>query len=337
MPVNARPALDPSTGLVAKARTDVPARTGLSLHAGFFFTSKGDLNKMLLELEDVDLAQPEVSEEELAPITRASKAEREAAKKLTQHQARFLVDLYYQTQRNRIAAAAQIREAAKAAENPAAFTPVFTDQYTIEKKIATQLGLWAAASTLGRWAQSICGIGPVMSAGLMAHIDIKKAGCCSGIWRFAGLDPSLVWGKGQKRPFNMRLKTLCAFKIGESFVKVQNRPADFYGHLFAAFKTELVAKNDAGGFAALATTALQKKKYGAETVARAAYESGKLPAAHVHAMARRRTVKLFLSHYYEVAYEIEFGQQPPQPYAFAHLGHVHKIAPPNWPLAAKAA
>lgn len=56
---------------------------------------------------------------------------------------------------------------------------------------------------------SIHGIGPVISAGLLAHIDIHRAVTVGHIWRFAGLDPSVKWLKKTKRPWNAGLKVLC--------------------------------------------------------------------------------------------------------------------------------
>ena len=41
------------------------------------------------------------------------------------------------------------------------------------------------------------------------------------------------WEEGKKRPWNAFLKTLLAFKIGKSFVKVKNRPDAYYGQAFA--------------------------------------------------------------------------------------------------------
>src|SRR5258708_8365225 len=62
-----------------------------------------------------------------------------------------------------------------------------------------------------------------------------------------------------------------------------------------------------------------------------------LRPAHIHARARRYAVRMFLSHLHQVWYEIEYGRPAPRPYAVEHLGHVHVIKPPNWPLQNKAA
>jgi hypothetical protein len=326
----------------------------------------------------------------------------------------------------------------------------------------------------------------VIAAGLLAQIDFEKATTAGKIWRFAGLDPTVKWEKGKKRPWNADLKTLC-YKIGECFVKVQGNPNDFYGAYFRRFKDEEWAHNIAGDYVAAATAAMAAKKFGrdtdalkwysgkisvAEAIKRAkrseqpiaesesngreqpmnesesilceqpsemsesirqeqpcrtsesksceqpqsssesstgeqpgtASESNEaehphspsettageqpgtasesmsweqplsvsesktreqpqdrsesikseqpgakseskrgeqpiarercqpmLPPAHIHARARRRTVKLFLSHYFTVGFELHYGRKAPSPYVIEHMGHVDEVPPPNWP------
>ena len=46
---------------------------------------------------------------------------------------------------------------------------------TLENQIRAALGEYAQKFVAGRWAQSIVGIGPVISAGLLCHIDIERA------------------------------------------------------------------------------------------------------------------------------------------------------------------
>jgi hypothetical protein len=179
---------------------------------------------------------------------------------------------------------------------------------------------------------SIVGIGPVIAAGMLAHIDITKAPTVGHIWRFAGLDPTLKWEKGQKRPWNAELKTLC-WKLGESFVKSSGHEASFYGPIYATRKKLETERNEAGAFAEQAAAALAAKRYRADTVARQAYEAGKLPPARIHLRATRYAVKLFLSHLHHVWYEVEFRMPPPKPFVISHMGHVDYIPPPNWPMA----
>jgi hypothetical protein len=202
---------------------------------------------------------------------------------------------------------------------------------TLEAQIKAALGKYSQASVVGRWAESICGIGPVLSAGLLAHLDIEKAPTVGHIWRFAGLDPTVTWNKKEKRPWNSSLKTL-TWKIGESFVKVSGNDADVYGKIYQERKALEIARNEAGAFAGQAAAALSAKKYRDDTTAKKSYEAGQLPPGHIHARAKRYAVKLFLAHWHAVAYRDHFNADAPKPYALTMLGHAHEIVCPNWPF-----
>jgi hypothetical protein len=204
---------------------------------------------------------------------------------------------------------------------------------TLENQIKRALEKYVAAHPVGEWLMSIHGIGPVISAGLLAHIDIRKAPSVGHIWRFAGLDPTTKWEKKTKRPWNAQLKVLC-WKAGESFVKFHNADACYYGKVWKAQKEMYVARNEAGQNAERAAQILSEKNFKKDTDAYAAYSVGKFPPAHVHAMARRYAVKLFLAHLHEEMYRRILKQEPPLPYPIAHLGHVDYIAPPSSSAAA---
>lgn len=256
-------------------------------------------------------------------IIKLHKAERKAAAVLGTAEVRYLVDQYYQIQEQRKAAANQTR-AQVDSDEPFDFHSWLTEQFiSLERQVKGVLDEYSAADPLGAAVREVVGIGPVIAAGLLAHIDIAKARTAGAIWRFAGLDPTSTWGKGQKRPWNAKLKTLC-YKAGESFVKFQNNPDCEYGKLFRAKRDELGASNDAGAFAEYAADILTKKKLGKTTTAFKAYSAGKLPDAHLHARARRWVVKLFLSDYHCAAYRIILREEPPNPYVLEHLpGHEH--------------
>ena len=253
------------------------------------------------------------------------------ASRMGAQEVRYLVDTYYQMQDRRKASANQER-ALDEANEPIALTDFFValDSFS-ERKIKQMLQAYAEGKQDATWAMSIRGIGPVIAAGLAAHIDITQAPTVGHIWRFAGLDPTLEWNKGQKRPFNAKLKVLC-WKVGESFVKVKNHDEDIYGKIYDLRKRLEEERNDAGQFAEQAKAKLEKFKIGKDTEAYKAYSIGKLPPAHIHARAKRYAVKLFLAHYHHVAYEVQYGEAPPKPYVIEQLGHAHYMAPPNWPM-----
>lgn len=256
-------------------------------------------------------------------VQRLSRDLRASAKTLTDKEARYLVDAYYQMQEDRIRDDAQIRSMG---DEPHAVISYLSAQHaTLEQQIKAALDRYSAAQPIGEWARATVGIGPVIAAGLIAHIDIHKAPTVSHIWRFAGLDPTVTWERGQKRPWNASLKVLC-WKIGESFVKVSGREDAHYGRVYVDHKAKLTAANEAGAFAEQCKAILAGKKWRGDTVAKAAYEAGKLPLGHVHARAKRYAVKLFLSHLHARWRELE-GLPVPTPYSIAHQNHAHHIAP----------
>lgn len=268
---------------------------------------------------------------DLEPIERLNRDLVRAMSDIGVDEARYLVDSYYQIQDYRKASNNQGRALEKSEEPHAVVGWLGSQMDAVEGQLKRALGEWASQQPAGVWAQSIVGIGPVLSAGLLAHIDIVKAPTVGHIWRFAGLDPTVKWDKGQKRPWNAALKVLC-WKIGESFVKVSGNERNVYGKVYLARKARETEMNDALAFSDQAERKLATTRIGKDTEAYKAYSVGKLPPAHIHARAERYATKLFLAHFHHVAYETAFGIPPPKPYMIEHGGHAHFIAPPNWPM-----
>jgi hypothetical protein len=398
----------------------------------------------------IELATPDDDDSALAAMAKLSADLKKASRELTHGQARYAVDTYYQLQHLRIGAAHQ-SEAAKKAQEPTGFLNWFGPlSKKLEAVMKGALNEYSDSVTVGRWSKSIVGIGPVIAAGLIAHIDITRAHTAGAIWRYAGLDNTLAWlgkdgakemvderwdddlspeqnlftiatflkrrpdslilmakkdkkcpiCKGQgyifrnqktgdvmrsiepedetkksvkedkktakktieevvaprgwtkevcpdvipgevtkasatsalaKRPWNGGLKTLM-WKIGESFVKFQNNRDDIYGKVYQERKALEQQRNSEFMFRPQAMTILASKNYKRDTAAKAAYERGQLPDAHIHARSKRYAVKLFISHWHHVAYESHYNMAPPKPYVIAHGGHTHFLAPPNWPM-----
>jgi hypothetical protein len=263
----------------------------------------------------------------LEPLLKLAKEVRAAGALIDRDQARFLVDLYYRLQEHRIALGGQERSLV-GREAPTDVVHHFGEQMgALERQMVGVLDPFTHASEVGRWSRAQVGVGPIIAAGFLAHIDIELCPTVGHIWRFAGLDPTVRWNKGEKRPWNADLKVLC-WKLGDSFVKFHNKPECFYGNIYAERKTREVAKNLAGDFAAQAAETLERKRI-TDKATRARYEDGKLPDGRIDLRARRYAVKLFLSHWHHVAYVERFGMEPPLPYPIAHMGHAHMINPPN--------
>lgn len=268
----------------------------------------------------------------LESVHRLSKDIKQAATTLSTEEARYLVDTYYQMQRDRIRSDNQVRSLGATDEPHATLSWLSDNTGLLERNVKSALDAYGDAHLVGRWSKSIVGIGPVISAGLLANIDIAKAPTVGHIWRFAGLDPTVSWDKGKKRPWNASLKTL-TWKLGESFVKVSGLEDDVYGKLYLGRKAYEVERNDRGELADQAAAKLAKFKIDKATDAYKAYVSGRLPPGHVHARAKRWAVKLFLAHWQQVAFRDRYGVDAPKPYILTREGgHAHEIACPNWPF-----
>lgn len=252
-----------------------------------------------------------------------------ASSELGPNEIRYIVDLYYQIQDYRISSNNQAKALERSEEPNYLISSVKATFADIESDIKAVLTKWAKQRPEGEWLNSISGIGPVISAGLMSYLRCADYETVGHIWSYAGLLPEHRRRKGQRISWNPKVKTLC-WKIGESFVKVQNRDSDIYGQVYVARKALETERNERGEYAEQAKQILEEFNYERETATKAFYESGKLPPSHIHARAKRYAVKLFLSHYHHVCYELAHGKAPPYPYVIEHLGHVDYIAPPNF-------
>lgn len=288
-----------------------------------------------------------------------------AARLLGRREARYLTDRFYQVQDQRKTSANQIRSLG-GQEPSTVLSWVLENSRRLEANIERALGIFAREYKVGAWLQSITGIGPVISAGLLAHIELQPwqcslakadsdvkacteqephegAGCrrrtlmtAGHFHSFAGYNPNVKWEKGKKRPWNADLKCLL-FNAGECFIKFQNHQNDYYGKLYLKRKEYEIKRNEAGELREKAEAVLAEKKIGKSTEVYKHYSAGRLPPAHIHARARRWTVKIFLSHLHHAMYVDCFGTEPPMPYVFSkhhgeHWNHSHFIPLPNWPF-----
>ena len=281
--------------------------------------------------------QPQLQSDPIVPesfdfplYTRFNRDVRSLAAEMDQNSTRKLVDAYYTIQENRMAFSAQARELQSQGSPSELVEFLSYNLQLMEKSLKFPLESFADSTVAGKWALSQYGIGPVLAAGLCAHIDITKAPTAGSVWRYAGLDPTQKWEKGQKRPFNAELKTLC-WKIGQSFMKFHKRDECFYGQLYRQDKDRRVSKNEAGDYADFAKEILDTKNFKANQT-RATLETGILSDAQIDAQARRFAVKIFLSHYHAVAFQAHYGEPAPRPYIIAHGDHVHEIAIPGNPF-----
>jgi hypothetical protein len=245
--------------------------------------------------------------------------------------ARFLVDSYFIIQKHRVRTENQYGNYKRGqdkedAVNSGPIKWLADNFYDVENEIKKALAFYVSEHPIGEWMTSVYGIGPVISAGLLSHIDITKAKTAGDIWRFAGLDPTVKWEKGKKRPFNMRLKVICYY-AGSCFQKFSGRDQCYYGKIYAERRRYEIEKNERLEYKDQADELLKRVRK--NTVAYKFLSQGKLAPAHINMRAMRYAVKIFLSHLHEVWYTAVFNERPPKPYAISILGHAHYIPPPK--------
>jgi len=285
------------------------------------------------EVEPLEAPSPEI-------LDRLNRDLKTAATTLTQNEVRLIVDLYYQVQDFRIACKNIVRSGP--GEPNALSDWIFKNFKHIERDISAAMGTFAAHYKVGQWLQSIYGIGPIISAGLLAHLDITKAKTPGHFLSFAGMiEPTRQpWEKKQKRPWNAKLKTLVTVRMGETFVKFSGQDKCVYGKLYVKRKQRLIRENAAGKFSDHALA--RSKDVDKKTIAYQWYsgqyprsvmwedffrmtlpqrehklkacrvEEGKglpmLPPAHLHSRARRYVAQMVLSHLHYVMYEDYYGE-----------------------------
>ncbi len=261
---------------------------------------------------------------------RIPKANREvilSAATLNAPEARCLVTNYYDAQRLRKQGDMQLRHLGDK-KDPNVHLPVCLNEWTnqqadLEKDIERSLENYAKNHPVGRWMLAQHGVGPVISAGFLAHLDIEKAPTAGSLWRYSDIDPTVEWKKGEKRPYNVQVKQLC-YHLGNCFMKTYNSPESFYGRIYKSKKDLIVARNEAGHYAKRAKVFIT-----ASAEVKKKLEQGKLPDGNLDQQARNQAVKIFLSHLHAVMYWHRYGRAPAKPFTIAILGHAHEIKIPH--------
>ena len=138
------------------------------------------------------------------------------------------------------------------------------------------------------WLESVKGVGPGLAASLLAYLDIEKAPTVSSLWKYCG--QGVTDGqrdrprKGEKLAYNAKVKRVC-YLIATSFLRSSSPYRDEYDEAKAYYQAHRDWR-----------------------------------PAHVDMAARRKMIKLFLSHLW-VVWRHERGLEARKPYAMTVLGH----------------
>ena len=226
---------------------------------------------------------------------------------------RGLIEDFYDIQKYRIEVENQLRSAEQgASEQEQTFIKnVIVDRLTtIESEIEKYIGNNLKNEPMyTEWLKGVKGIGPLLSAGLIAWIgDIERFATISKLWAYCGLsvDPDGRARKrkaGEKSNWSSRLKTL-AWKAGESFVKTKGGYRKLYDIFRAEYDAKWLTPEDCGSIGC------KNKK--------------KCLDGHRYAAAKRKTAKVFLAHYWMKARQLK-GLPEEHPFIIGRDGHEHLI------------
>lgn len=127
------------------------------------------------------------------PVRRMSRDLRKASATMTHREAEYLVRTYYDFQHLRIVSGNRLARASDAGAPHTVIDWMTMQMEDLEAAIKAAMDVYTMNHRIGRWMRSIVGVGPVIAAGLMSMIDIKKAPTVGKIYRYAGLDPTAKW------------------------------------------------------------------------------------------------------------------------------------------------
>jgi hypothetical protein len=274
------------------------------------------------------------------PILDLGKLVVKAAKDLSVIEARFLRDTYVSMQKVRMGTESRLRSCLQGLDDQPlkVLEWMYSQQRNMEGAIAKCLMEYAKSDPVCIWASSITGIAHTISLHLRGMIDIREAPTPGHLHSFAGLIPpsQLKWGAGQLRPYNADLKKTVLGILGPSFIKNKNNKNDVYGKVYDRHYADIAARNERGEYEQYIkdeTERLKANNIKMQANAVLTYPKGRLPDGQIMRRAIRKTIKLFLDHYWEVSYCLTYGKRPKlAPYAIAHQGHAHKIDPPMFDI-----
>ena len=150
------------------------------------------------------------------------------------------------------------------------------------------------------------------------------------IWRFAGLDPTVEWTKGEA-PVERRTEA-SLLEDRRSFVKMSGRRTTSTAGCTRSGSSIEQERNEAGKFADQAATKLERFKIGKSTDAYNWYSQGKLPPAPRPRPREAVGSEALPGPLPPRRLEAGHRQEPPKPYVIAILEHADFIMPPNFPV-----
>lgn len=152
-----------------------------------------------MKKENKSMTTQTPAEVELQGLATISDKVKESLVTIKQSELRYLVDAYYQSQDDRITKDGQVRAInqgfdGEGYEPPLALTWVARNRRNEEEQIKKMLDIYTDNHPVGKWAKDTIGIGPVLSAALIAYMDIDKCKHAGQFLSYAGQnDQNVPW------------------------------------------------------------------------------------------------------------------------------------------------
>lgn len=233
----------------------------------------------------------------------------------------FLLNSIFEIEKLRVAAQVRKTHLANQGRKDPETDALFEKIKDLEDFADSRLTTLIQSHPAYEWFEKVKGVGKENISKVVGLVDIEKAEKISSLWKFAGyhVDDN---GKAPKRKknggklsYNSRLRTMC-WRLGGSLMKGRGRFYEYY----AQEKDKYVKRFISEGVKIVPATKLPKKdgkRYEPE---------GIVSEGHVHNMALRKMIKLFLSCLWLVWRE-KCGLPTRLPYAMEYQNHTTFIDP----------
>ncbi|MEK7555259.1 MAG: hypothetical protein AAB516_00330 [Patescibacteria group bacterium] len=170
------------------------------------------------------------------------------------------------------------------------------------------------------WFSRVKGVGKENIGKVIGLVDIEKANTISALWKFAGYHvdngkaPKRVKGGG-KLGYNSQLRSMC-WRLASSLLKGQGKFYKYYLVEKGKYQSRFISQ----GMKIVPASQLSRnngKKQETE---------GKISEGHIHNMALRKMIKLFLACLWLEWRKAE-GLSTRSPYSHEYQGHTTMISP----------
>lgn len=193
------------------------------------------------------------------------------------------------------------------------------------------------------WFSKVKGIGKENIGKVVGQIDIEKADTISALWKFAGYAPdnghAMKRTKGEKLPYNSQLRSMC-WRLGGSLLKASGKFYDYYLEQKTRYQNRYlnegykIIPTPQGNWVCQSCGASWKNKKEItaccenQVIVKAFKEEppGVIYEGHVHNMALRKMIKLFLACLW-LTWREAVKLPVTKPYAIEQLGHSSYIQP----------